>query len=1509
MARARLVLVVAASLLAGVLLLGFLALAVATRTELGRDTVRRWVMELAGRGIKGRIYLGRLGGSFLGDLSIDSLEIRDFLDSVFVASGPVSLRFDPRDLLERRIRLTQLNVERLRVHLDQDSTGQFNFQRIFPPGTSGPPREAGRRWGDFIAVDSAVLDGFELRLSTAWRLPDTLPRTLRDSVLAAARAEPGKDIQPAGSWLAEIRYWRNGRLVLGRSRLDGSSAEGRRFEVLHLDVDESDPPFALRNVRGVFRLRNDSLLTDVPHFELPGSRGRLRGSVTWREGPVRVALAVEADTLSLADVAWVYPTLPRDGGGHLKLDIRSGSDPTIVEYAINDMDVSTTGSRLRGSITFGVGAPLLIVKDVDLVAQPLDFELIAAFNGGPLPLPWRGTIAGTLRASGGPLDRFRVDRAEIVFRDGNVPGALAVGRAWGEMDLSQPALVAFRGLHVEVDQLDLRTLQALSPVFPKLNGIVSGKATLDSTWLDVRFRDADVVHRDGSGPETRALGGGRVTFSDTATIYDVALEFAPFSFTTFARAYSEAKIPLAGEYRGPLRLEGSVSDMVVSTELHGPAGLLAYDGRVDADSAGGYALRGSLRFAALDVASLAAPSARRRSDLNGRASLEISGDSLANLLGSLTLELARSYVDSVRLDTARVVLRAGAGRLLVDTALVESAIGTLGARGALGLAAGIADTLHLAVRMDSLGGWRRLLKALPAGEEADTLRGRAELAARAIGSVRHLDLVAGMRGSDWKVGPLEARLVRADLTVAGIGSAAPSGSAELGADSLQLAGVSFANAGLSARMSSSAEGDFSVLLTSSNGPVWEAAGGVLRSGDTTRVSLRRLGFNVGDHSVALQRPVVLTVHPNFVALDTMRLLGRAERILVAGFFPRDDSLAGVLQVDSLHLEDLSRLLQMRSVLSGMLNARIDIGGTRKRQLAIVSASVLGASLGAVTVASIAGSGTFDGERLTGRVAVVQRGVQVLDIAADLPLALPFSLRNDTLRIQVRSGDVGLDLLESFTTKIRNARGRFTMNLDLAGPARGPELLGRVEIVDGAATLTDLGITLQRVNVALVARGDTLHVARASLASGSREGNFLRFSGWLAHPLAPERMALNLVLDARDFHAIGRRQTANLYVSARELALRGPFKSARASGVLTVEEGSIRMPEITGKQLFTVEDPSVLGTDTLTLARLNLLPRPPAPFLAGLSAQNVEIVMGNDVWLESDEAKIKLTGSVNVTVSPGGERHSGPELALEGRLVTERGTYRLNLAGVVQRTFVIEGGELRFLGEPGFNPLLDISALYTVRQISATYGGRNDVRIRARLLGTLERPTLVLESADTLSNLSPSDMISYLLTNRPSFGISADIGQNAELASAILFGTFSSWVSSWWSGGPFDYVQILTAADRFRLPSQSQQRSFDLFEGAQLGVGRQLNDRTFIALTAGLCQFQQVLRLGSTRQLDPLGIAASIGIKLEHQLGKGYGVALSLEPPLNALLCSQVVDPGFTAALRQYSFDFFRVWRY
>jgi hypothetical protein len=237
-------------------------------------------------------------------------------------------------------------------------------------------------------------------------------------------------------------------------------------------------------------------------------------------------------------------------------------------------------------------------------------------------------------------------------------------------------------------------------------------------------------------------------------------------------------------------------------------------------------------------------------------------------------------------------------------------------------------------------------------------------------------------------------------------------------------------------------------------------------------------------------------------------------------------------------------------------------------------------------------------------------------------------------------------------------------------------------------------------------------------------------------------------------------------------------------------------------------------------------------------------------------------------------------------------------------FTIEGGTVRFLGDADFNPDLDIGAIYTVRIASSRFTNRNDVRIRARLRGTLVQPRIVLESADDLQ-VSDSDLISYLITGRPS----ADIG-GLNYAGDFLLSSLSSNLSARFSGRFFDYLQLQTASGGlgFGATGANTGAFNSLLQGAQLGVGKQLNDRTFVNLTAGLCTIGNQLGFAQSQQAGlstTPALADAFGISVEYAISRNLGVSVSREPSQDAITCVT----GFTSLRSQLSIDLFRVWRW
>src|SRR5690606_8122470 len=112
LSRRRVVVLASAGVL-GVLGVLLLVLSVAlTQSPYGRGLVRQLVESQLQGAVQGRLYIGEIGGNLLTGVTIDSLELRDPTDSVFVATGPVRLQYDPRDLFDRRLLLSRVEVER-----------------------------------------------------------------------------------------------------------------------------------------------------------------------------------------------------------------------------------------------------------------------------------------------------------------------------------------------------------------------------------------------------------------------------------------------------------------------------------------------------------------------------------------------------------------------------------------------------------------------------------------------------------------------------------------------------------------------------------------------------------------------------------------------------------------------------------------------------------------------------------------------------------------------------------------------------------------------------------------------------------------------------------------------------------------------------------------------------------------------------------------------------------------------------------------------------------------------------------------------------------------------------------------------------------------------------------------------------------------------------------------------------------------------------------------------------
>lgn len=1489
LSRRALVVLVSAALMLAIGAASIGAFALATQSEGGREWIRQVAEGQLERLLRAKVHLGTLSGSFLTDLRVDSLRIADANDSVFVASGPVRVTYDPRDLADGRIILRSVEVARPFVAARQELDGTWTHDRLFPRRDGRRVRRARTAFGAVFVVQQASVRDGEFALLLPWAPDDASPK------------------RQTKAW-----RWQHIALDLPRARFAYPDSSGIHLEIARLDVDESDPPFAFRGVSGEVVVLPDTLRAELTRFTLPGTVGRAIGRVTWGRGePARVAFRIDGDSVALADVAWINPAIPTEGGGRMRLDIRNNPrDPALFEYVITQMDVRAHASRLSGQMTWGVKGRDVALRNVDLEMAPLDAALIRRFNQGPLPIPLEGRLTGRLRARGGPLSAFVVDDASATFYDRNVPGAVARARASGTIDISDPAVPVFSGVAVNLGAFDLRTAQAWEPTLPKLNGIISGRAVLDSAWGDIRMRDADLTLVDGEAQPSRLVGRARVRWDATSPVrWDLDGDALPLSFTALAQSFPA--LTLRGAYEGPLRSSGTADDFTLATTLSGPAGRFATDVRVD-NALPNYRVIGQLRTEAVDPQVLFEDSRVPAGELSGTLRGEIGFETLADLIGAVDLDLDRSVLDGVRIFAGRARLTFADGYARLDTLALETSAADVAAAGALGLAEEFTDSLRLRIRLDSLGGLRPMLD-LPVG---DSLAGSVLFDARLHGWVRDFAADATTTANGLFFDGNRATLTQFDAALTGL-PAAPSGRVSLRGDTLTLGGLGLVSLQADAALAGRDPAGLTLRASGPAGTQLAFGGQVSLRADTTTLRTDSLTLRTALHAWRLLAPTRLRVADGGFALDTLVLAASgATQVQASGGLPAAGPLDFRLRGRDVPMADVAELLQVADLARGRFDLDARFAGSRDVPAFDADAQVRGALVRGVRLDTLNARLVAQRDRLDVAVSLGPRSAPVANAEATLPLQLDLGGRGVQMRPdgavsgRVTADAVDLGIFETLTGRAGGARGSLSLGLALGGTWARPTATGDLRIANGTLTPPALGnVRWRNLEADIGFLGDSIAVRNVSLNSPvagiSRTGR-LTLSGWMSLR-DRDRPRLDLRAVSRGFNVYAQPGTAEVDLSG-ELRLDGNLDEATLRGALTADRAIIGIPELAAKDVISLQGPDRFAAlDTLVFNENGRAQRALPPFLQNLSVANVPVTMGGDVWIRSSEANINLGGQLSVTR---GRIARGPDaglvqLAITGPLQTVRGTYRLNL-GPVQRTFTVEQGEIRFFGETDLNPSLNISALHTVRQYSEQ-GLRPDVRVRVHLGGTLRQPTAELSTPDSM-RVTNADLVSYLVTGGPSFEIARD-GNVSATAARVLLGSFGSVLGSKVAGGLCDDAQVTTAGLE-AYQGSARDVGGGILAGSRFNCAKQVGERAFVRLDAGLCGVGQFASQNGGS--NALSFGEALGVKFDYLLGRGFSASVGVEPPTSAMLCASDASNsarGFVPTPRQVGVDLFRAWRF
>ncbi len=1453
-------------------LLGALNALVGTRA--GRTMLARIATVAVENAVAGSISVGEVRGPLLTGVVLSDVRVLD-PDSTLVAFLPrAELGYNPIDFAAGRIVFMEVRLDRPFINIVQHRNGKTNLDELL-------------RLGEKDTVKVTPLGPTGPRSLILLRNVQLVDGTLILRLQKHGEASKEEEIESSNEdGRYRLRRFEHLNARLAALRIQAPRERGIRIDILRLATESSDPKVSIDDAAGRVTIDGRTMDVDLARVRFPATQFSARGTVQWPHDTLLWDLAMRADSATLADIRFIDPRFPDDAvlRGGVRLASHGGR---LLEIQLRPLDLRFGAGRLTGGVNAFSAADsgLVALRQGDLVARDLSLDLARVYIDS---LPFYGRLSGQTIVDG-PMSALKIETVWS-FRDSLVPG-WPESQIQGKGEVGVGRDLAFQPFVIDAARIDLGTVRRLAPAVD-LQGELDATGTLTGTLENAMF-SGTLRHHDADRSVSVIRGVVGLDFrGDVMAVFtDVhADSLALDGLTSRMQGF-----PLKGSLAGTIRLNGPLSGVEThaNLEMLGGGGVVRGDGTLLLGAREVHPGLGArdftLRAFDLNLQRWLVPRAPP-SRLTFTASGSIAGDSTTPPTGSLSVTLGPSLFAGTIIDSGKAAIRFDEGRLQVDSLRITQPGLLTRAHGSLGWKRPDRGTLELDVAADSLSVLDSLVTwiagpAVTGTTPDDALKGTARVRLTLDGALDGFGIRGEAQLADVRWRGVRMFRGKAQVEYEPRGTPAPTFDAKAEFDSVAYGRLGFGAA--TARATGSRD-SLSWFARSRVGDL----GAFLAGGRYTRpdgehgvqhVSVDSLAVLLPSGIWFLEHPTALAFGDSVLHVDSTTLANSAGagRLTVSGDLPERGLINAHVSLESFPLTGIYALLQKDTVgVAGAVTAAMAASGTRANPAYTASFAFSNAAFGSFRAPFMDGIIDYRGRRLNGEVHLWRSGQQVLNVTAHLPLDLalvPVAQRQlpDTLSVQARADSVDLGVLAAVTNSVRQVEGVFTANVGIGGTWEAPLLRGELEIENAAASIPALNVRYTKVNGGLVLRGDTIRIDSITAVSErgrAAVGGYIRLER-----LTKPALALNIT--TAEFKALDLRGYLTLTASGH-VTLTGPVMGATLAGRGTATSGVLHFADLVNKRVVNLEEPWVQDLiDTSLIRQQRLAPEFQSLFFDSLRVRDLQLTMGEDVWLRSNEANIQLKGSVTVN-------KVGSTYLLSGVLQAPRGTYRL-IIGPVTREFVVSRGSVRYFGTPDLDAELDIEAKHVVHTMPGT-GQAPEITVVAHIGGTLRLPRLRLEAERADRDYSQAELLSYLVTGKPSFELGGGEGAFVRNAASVLLsasaGELERTVVSD-LGVPLDYFEIRPGD-----PTNP-------FSGAQVAAGWAIGDKTFLVLNANFCK-------SSARQGR---FTNTLGATLQFRFSPEWRTEASFEPVQN---CAFADPNGLNKDLRQQmGFDLFWERRY
>lgn len=1437
-----------------------------TRTQVGRDSLRRQIEQRFADTFEGRLEIGRLTGNLAQDLFAGDVRLYDPAGRLLAHVDSLVARPSWRDLFRRRVSLRSLTLIRPTFYLLYQADSTWNVADTFRK--RAPKNTASAETWSFDSADLHLVEG-----AVHTQHEDALP--------------PGVE----RGWLFNYAAL-NAQNLQARATIEWTS-DARLIDLLSFSATLPDVPFAVDDLQGQLLIEPGRVLFNQLALQAGRSDLRLDGALehldTLQTGALDARTLDGALYISHFDAdPWrrLLPRLPLADVVTASVRVQGPLDQLVVEEASvqrgqTKIQVDGTIRGLPDSLDFALAVRNSTVASNDFQAVLPTVSWPDLAHLGPI------TMQGTVEGAAGPgLRRL----------DADVDARGAAGHLNGTLSFhQQPGQAVRYTLDLATDSLDVGRLNDDDRLASTLNGrlkiegrgvaLDSLDASMQAAFLPSQFagRRADSVHVDASVADRRLEATAFARRDRQGVFVNAVLDW-----NTRRPGYRLGLLTRRLDLGALLAVDSLHSSLNMQWTLEG-AGLSWAD------------LRGELTVAfdssemqwgettrplpphqtvlTVNEPTSAAPRLHVTSDaLSLRLDSNPSLDELKALAGLWSHAMGEAWARQQEKTFPRTARGAARRTERIETSSLDQLLLQEEARLALQAAGHEALTLDLTLDIKRSDVLTALLPMLP--PLAVNLDARLHVEADAD----RLRFEGSAHGDSLRVKAFDAPAYQADfeasMDLEALLEESLQATLDLRADSLRLAQQAFSAPQLIAGFENQT-GHASLTTDRSGGA------GPVRLTTTFDLLPDRHRFTLQEFYVALgdyvwknpERPTIdlfadATVINDLTLESPSPNGGTTQRVRLRGVFSKAPQDTLFVNVEEIGLEQLSDFLALQRTLGGRLNGQAALTNAGRPEVT-----------GTLTVDALA----LD-DRLLGRLEATSRYLPgTPDVALDARVRpmdpdepLPAGTRPDLqvaehrvhvagtfrlpkgadddpgaldLRIDAERADAfffeyivkDLDNVEGALAGKGTIRGTFehpVFDADLTtsgGRFDVPKFNLRFEDVEGPVRVNEEGIKIDGVTLRDKTGG-------TATASGTIFFNDYRFISFDLDTRLDEVQIIDVPSFTRDLPFYG-----TIWASG-EATLTGPLHNAflRAPDAVTSDRSEIFIP-ITAAA--AIVDPGFIifadSTGALPDAprlprRENILDQRPVgerTFTEGMEMDlNILAPQGSTVHLVIDP----LLGDVINAVGSGRiqlQRREGDFFTF-GALRVDAGDYLFTAGEVFVRRFLINEGTITWNGDP-LNPSLDIAAAYQTRasraglpddvtgRLQSTIplivhlhitGELNGVLVGLNLAIDRSRQEAISETPLLEAYLNQPDRAaeyatSVLLTN--SFLLTTE-GSRRDVLAGSAFNSVSALVSSQLNR----YLsQVIPNAD-FTFGVQSDEEAQDLDVSAGVAI-RLLNERLVI----------------------------------------------------------------------------------